>query len=69
MLQGWPIFAEIYSIAGCLSIPSERLDTDLLIRWFSDMNLDELCFEHSTFSQNSERLLAHAVVCGFSTRS
>lgn len=30
------------------------LDGDLLIRWFLDMNLDEPCFEHSTFSQNSE---------------
>lgn len=33
-----------------------------------DMNLDEPCFKHSTFSQNSERLLAHVVVSGFSTR-
>ena len=33
----------------------ERLDTDLLFRWFLDMSLDEPGFEHSTFSQNSER--------------
>ena len=39
----------------------ERLDTDLLFRWCLDMSLDEPGFEHSTFSQNSERLLAHAV--------
>ena len=37
----------------------ERLDTDLLFRWFLDMSLDEPGFEHSTFSQNSERLLSH----------
>ncbi len=37
----------------------ERLDTDLLFRWFLDMSLDEPGFEHSTFSQNSERLLRH----------
>ena len=39
----------------------ERLDTDLLFRWFLDMSLDEPGFEHRTFSQNSERLMAHAV--------
>jgi transposase len=48
---------------------SERLDTDLLIRWFLDINLDQPSFEHSTFRQNSERLLAHVVTRSFSTRS
>ncbi len=43
----------------------ERLDTDLLFRWFLDMSLDEPGFEHSTFSQNSERLLANAVAQRF----
>ncbi|MBX3439415.1 MAG: IS5 family transposase [Planctomycetaceae bacterium] len=43
----------------------ERLDYDLLFRWFLDMSLDEPGFEHSTFSQNSERLLAHAVAQRF----
>lgn len=43
----------------------ERLDTDLLFRWFLDMSLDEPGFEHSTFSQNSERLVAHAVARRF----
>ena len=47
---------------------SERLDIDLPIRWFLGMSLDEPCFEHSTFSQNNERPLAHVVVRGFSTR-
>ena len=42
-----------------------RLDTDLLFRWFLDMSLDEPGFEHSTFSQNSERLMAHAVAQRF----
>lgn len=41
----------------------ERLDT--VFRWFLDMSLDEPGFEHSTFSQNSERLLAHAVAQRF----
>lgn len=37
----------------------ERLDTDLLFRWYLDMSLDEPGFEHSTCSHNSERLLTH----------
>ncbi len=44
------------------SVPSdrlfcERLDDDILFRWFLDMSLDEPSFNHSTFSTNSERLL------------
>lgn len=43
----------------------ERLDYDILFRWFLDMSLDEPGFEHSTFSQNSERLLTHEVARQF----
>jgi len=43
----------------------ERLDSDLLVRWFLDRSLDEPGFDHSTFSQNSERLLQHAVAQRF----
>lgn len=34
----------------------EQLDYNLLFRWFLDMGLDEPGFEHSTLSQNSDRL-------------
>jgi len=37
----------------------ERLQYDLLFRWFLDLNPDEPVFDHSTFSQNQGRLLAH----------
>ena len=43
----------------------ERLDYDLLFRWFLDMSLDESGFDHRTLSQNSERVLAHAVAQRF----
>lgn len=43
----------------------EQLDYDILFRWFLDMSLDEPGFDHSTFSQNSERLLTHAVAQQF----
>ena len=39
----------------------ERLPYDLLFRWFLDLNPDEAVFDHSTFSQNQQRLLEHKV--------
>ena len=39
----------------------ERLQYDLLFRWFLDLNPDEPTFDHSTFSQNQKRLLRHQV--------
>lgn len=39
----------------------ERLQYDLLFRWFLDLNPDEATFDHSTFSQNQSRLLRHQV--------
>jgi transposase len=39
----------------------ERLQYDLLFRWFLDLNPDEATFDHSTFSQNQKRLLQHKV--------
>lgn len=43
----------------------ERLDYDILFRWFLDMSLEEPAFDHSTFSKNSQRLLAHDVARRF----
>lgn len=39
----------------------ERLQYDLLFRWFLYLNPDEPIFDHSTFSQNQARLLEHKV--------
>jgi len=38
-----------------------RLQTDLLFRWFIDLDLEREVFDPSTFSQNQDRLLEHAV--------
>jgi transposase len=43
----------------------EQLDYNLLFRWFLDMELDEASFDHSSFSANRQRLLAHAVAGEF----
>lgn len=39
----------------------ERLQHDILFKWFLDLNLDDLAFDQSTFSKNRERLLKHDV--------
>jgi transposase len=43
----------------------EQLDYNLLFRWFLDLNWDEPSFDHSTFSRNRGRLLAHDVAGEF----
>ena len=39
----------------------ERLQYDLLFKWFLDMNIVDPSFDASTFSKNKERLLEHEV--------
>jgi transposase len=39
----------------------ERLQYDLLFKWFLDLNIADAAFDHSTFSKNRERLLTHQV--------
>lgn len=39
----------------------EELDYNLLFRWFLDMNLMEPSFDATTFTNNRERLLEHAI--------
>ncbi|MGH9344223.1 MAG: transposase [Terriglobia bacterium] len=43
----------------------EQLDYNLLYRWFLDMNWDEPGCDHSSFTRNRERLLAHDVTGAF----
>jgi transposase len=43
----------------------EQLDYNLLFRWFLDLDLDEPSFDHSSFSANRARLLAHEVADEF----
>jgi len=46
----------------------EQLDYNLLFRWFLAMDVAEPSFDHSTFSRNRARLLAHDVAREFFTR-
>jgi hypothetical protein len=43
----------------------ERLNYDLLFKWFLDMRIDEAAFDASTFSKNRQRLLDHDVADEF----
>ena len=43
----------------------ERLNYDLLFKWFLDMRIDQPAFDASTFSKNRQRLLKHAVADKF----
>src|SRR3954453_4638345 len=43
----------------------ERLQYDLLFKWFLDVNIADRAFDASTFSKNRQRLLEHAVTAAF----
>jgi transposase len=43
----------------------ERLQYDLLFKWFLDLNIADPAFDPSTFSKNRERLLEHDAVRQF----
>ena len=43
----------------------ERLQYDMLFKWFLDMNIEDAAFDASTFSKNKERLLEHDVAGRF----
>ena len=43
----------------------ERLDFDLLFRWFVGLGIDDQVWNHSTFSKNRDRLLAGDVAAEF----
>ncbi len=43
----------------------ERLQYDLLFKWFLDLNITDPAFDASTFSKNRTRLLQHEVAAAF----
>ncbi len=67
--DGRPSIPPEHLLKGCLlmaffSVRSERqfcerLEYDLLFKWFLDLNILDPAFDHSVFSKNKERLLKH----------
>jgi transposase len=45
----------------------ERLEFDLLFRWFVGIGVDDAVWDHSTFSKNRDRLLAGEIAAKFLT--
>ena len=45
----------------------ERLEFDLLFRWFVGVGVDDAVWDHSTFSKNRDRLLEGDVAAKFMT--
>ena len=43
----------------------ERIDHDLLFRWFLDLRIDEAVFDATVFSHNRQRLEKHDLIAGF----
>ncbi len=43
----------------------ERLEYDLLFRWFVGLGIDDPAWDHSTFSKNRDRLLAGEIAARF----
>jgi transposase len=37
----------------------KRLDYDLMFRWFVGLGMDDMIWNHSTFSKNRNRLMVH----------
>jgi len=46
----------------------ERLEFDMLFRWFVGLGLDDTVWDHSTFSKNRDRLLDGEIAARFSER-
>jgi len=73
--SGRPSIPPEHLLKGCLLIAlfsvrserqfCERLQYDLLFKWFLDLNIMDSPFDHSVFAKNKERLLEHAVAREF----
>jgi transposase len=59
------VLIELYSIRSERQF-CERLQYDLLFKWFLDLNISDRAFDASTFSKNRKRLLEHDVAKAFS---
>lgn len=57
----------LYSIRGNRQLV-EQIHYNFLFRWFLDMSLDDVVWEHSSFSKNNERLIGSDVAAVFLSR-
>jgi transposase len=65
-LLGSMLLQAFYSIRSERQL-MERIEFDLLFRWFVGLGMDDPVWDHSTFSKNQDRLLEGAVAARFLT--
>ena len=58
------LLQSIYSIRSEAQLV-ERIDHDLLVRWFLDLRIDEAVFDATVFSHNRKRLGEHGLIGAF----
>jgi transposase len=63
-LLGATVLMAMYSIRSERAF-CERLNYDLLFKWFLDMRIDQPAFDPTTFTKNRQRLLQHEVADEF----
>ncbi len=56
-----------YSVRS-IRLLMERIQHDILFRWFVGLSLEDPAWDHSTFSQNQERLLRSEIATKFFSR-
>jgi transposase len=64
MLLKATVLMAMYSIRSERAF-CERLNYDLLFKWFLDMRIDQAAFDATTFTKNRQRLLEHDVADEF----
>ena len=64
MLLRAMLLQAIYSICSERQL-MERLEFDLLFRWFVGLGIDDAAWDHSTFSKNRDRLLDGEIAAKF----
>src|SRR6185295_19951739 len=58
------LLQSIYSIRSETQLV-ERIDHDLLFRWFLDLRIDEPVFDATVFCHNRRRLTEHGLISAF----
>lgn len=61
------LFESIYEDRGRYSVPPEwllceQLGYNMLYRWFVGLGMEDMAWDHSTYTQNHDRLIEHDVV-------
>ena len=58
------LLTALYSVGSERQL-AERIDTDLLFRWFLDMNPEEVAFDATVLTHNRPRMEEHGIISAF----